>query len=209
MSSSCRWAVEDLLDQLDLGRERRLADRRGHDVARDGQPRAFELVALVVDLGGERFELAPRSAEDVEVVRRIEPQREHVERSRVRRLGKAEGRGIDALPLGAGRDVDARKGRTVARGPQLLRLRDARARNVERRAVGERALHERIHLARLEHLPPFRGNVARDESHFRRGTRDVAIGRGRIGRAKIRADGAAREQHCGQDDAEFQSSVLL
>ena len=124
-------------------------------------------------------------------------------------VGKAERRRIDALPLRTRRQIDTRIRGADARRTKLLRLRKARAGMVERRAVGERPLHERVEIARLEHLPPLGGNVARDEVHLGDGTRHVSIRGRRVGRAEIRPDRAARQHRQEEDEGGSQSSVLL
>jgi len=54
--------MEDGFRGLNLPGQPRLGDGRGGDVARQGQPCAFQLVALVVDVGGQSLQGAAGGA---------------------------------------------------------------------------------------------------------------------------------------------------
>ena len=60
---------DDLVGRANLGAHRRLVHRRGHDIRRQRQMRAFELVLLKIDERLESLDLAPFAAEHVEQVR--------------------------------------------------------------------------------------------------------------------------------------------
>ncbi len=204
---------EDRLGRFDLRANPGKADRRGHDVRGEREPRGLELVGLVVDLRGEAFELAPRAAENVERVRDVGADAVDGERPWIRRLREPDGRRIDSLTHDAGGRIDRRELRGAgARGVQLARLGEPRTRLIERRAVSERAADERVEFGRAEQRPPFGGNVAvraRLDRQVRRRTRYVTIDRRRIRRAKVGTDGAAGARE-GEQQGEraLQSRVL-
>ena len=162
--SQARWRCAATMRSMSsiCAAQRRLADRRRHDVAGERQPRRLELVGLVVDLRRQRLQLAARSAEDVEVVRGVDAEAEHVERTRVGRLAESR--------TSRGRCAAAPRPRSTSTcGYWVAPARAARsscacdeprARLVERRAARERPLHQRVDLGRAEHRPPLGGNVA-------------------------------------------------
>ena len=204
MASSLPLGRQISLGELDLRGSDACADGGGDHVAGERQPRRLQLVRLVIDLGRERLELAPRAAEDVEVVRDGDAQREHVERAGVGRLRKAERRRIDALPLGAHgqRRTAAAASRRCARSATPA---PAPAAPAPRRAWGcWRARGAPVRRSPATRTPPTTRPGCRDRrraSACRGPTapgRHVAIDGRRIGRAEVRADRAARER--GRDD---------
>lgn len=98
----------DFPDRPDLGAERPLLHRRGDQVGGEGEPGAFHLETLEIDLRAQSLQLAPRAAEQIERVRNV--YRCVVESERRDRVHRLADRGArDLLPPGRGIPLDARK----------------------------------------------------------------------------------------------------
>ena len=158
--SSCRCCESrDVFGRCDLGAQRGLGDGRGDHVGGEAQIARLEGEALVVGLGVQRLDLAADAAERIERIRHVDAGA--VQRVVIRAAARqAECGQRDVLCalrfVGAGH---AGVQGAALRGDVLVRLPQGRLRGLERRAVGERALDQRIQLGGSKQGPPLARNI--------------------------------------------------
>ena len=178
---SCRWRCDelelpllrrdDLARGVDLRAQRGLAHGRGDDVRREREVGAIELVAAVIDLRLQPFELAPVAAEHVERVRDVH--------RGVVQIEDASGRHPDCpRATAAGESSRAspkrwrrRRGRATPpsrRRRFLLRLAQRRLGRGERRTVGDGVADQAVERVGPEKRPPVPANGAAGHESLRR-----------------------------------------
>ena len=202
---------DQLIGGLDLAAQRGLGDRRDHDVRCQRQIGGLDLEALHVGERLQRFHRAPIEAPDVE------------------RVGDLQLRGIEIVDVGAGRRHRRQRSRSlIARRieiglhqrkefallgvDRLLRGAQRRHGRLQVGIVGDRSLDQRVERGRLEHRPPFLGNVAAGDETLALAGGDIGRRRlrgerlagvagdfGRGGMNEIRSDRATCQQHHGRE----------
>ncbi|OIQ65623.1 hypothetical protein GALL_528160 [mine drainage metagenome] len=146
--------LQDGFGGLDLRTELRLAERSGGDIPRQCHAGAVELVALIVDLRGQRFERAAVAAEQVEVVvDRDTGVIQVVDIARVAALAETGRIGLVAAgaELAVHRGIEGRAG---LRRIGLLGLAQTGLCRGQRRAVLQALGDQRVQFGRAELLPP-------------------------------------------------------
>ena len=174
-----------------------LSEGRGHDVARQGQARACQLVGLVIGLRSQRFERTAVAAEQVEVVVNGNPGVvQVVERLLVSALAAA-GR-VGLVTAGAEPGVDGRiQGGAGLRRMELLGLAQRGLGSGQGEAVMQRLLHQIVESGRAEGRPPLgRHGLAHHDALRRRLSRVAGDHRG-IRRPEIGAHRSTARQHRG------------
>ncbi len=146
--------VDDLARRIDLRAQRCLPDGSGHDVRRQREVSARELVVLVVDQRLQRFELAPVAAGDVECIRHIDRRVVQIENRRSG-IGLAERDAGKFLACRAEVTVNARiEQRAGLRGKVFACDAQCRLRGGEIRTVGDCLSHQRVERIGMEQRPP-------------------------------------------------------
>ncbi len=135
----------------DLGAKRGFLDGGGRQVRGQRQIGRLVLKALVIDLGGQAFELPPRGAEQVEGVGDVDrgiKQAELLARS-------AEGSAGDALAGGPQAGIDAGVEQGAARRPKILpRFAQGGLGCAERRVLLQPLFDQRIESGGAKQCPP-------------------------------------------------------
>ena len=204
----------------------RLTDRGGDDIRSQGEPRALELKALIVDQRLEAFELAAVAAKGVERVGNVHRGVIEIEDAGGR-SGLAKRRAGDFLASGGQVAVDLRKQqRSPFRGQIFARLRERCLGRRERRVIRQRVADEPVQRVGVKERPPLRREVPvrnqalrfaaparRSRSLLGHRCFGVAAGRGRFRPAEIGADHAARERQaegqCKRRTAKGDHFVML
>ncbi len=178
---------DDLVGGRDLRAQRRFANGRGHDVRRQREMGAFELILLVIDEGGEPLDLAASAAEHVERIRHADIRVVEREQAGAEAGGPELGTG-DLFPRHRRNSVYGRiKQFAAARGQVFLRDPQRRLCGGERRVVRDCALDQRIERVGAVQRPPLGRQVCAVLHVLRRATE----ARSRDGRVRQRRLGVA------------------